>query len=41
LGITPQAVFNLRKCGLNRLKNQLERMYISEANKMEEEKYEP
>lgn len=30
LGVTPQAVFNLRKCGLNRLKNQLARMYISE-----------
>ncbi|MBU2702259.1 RNA polymerase sigma factor (sigma-70 family) [Sporomusaceae bacterium BoRhaA] len=31
LGVTPQAVFNLRKCGLNRLKKYLTRMYISES----------
>ncbi|MBU2702289.1 RNA polymerase sigma factor (sigma-70 family) [Sporomusaceae bacterium BoRhaA] len=31
LGVTPQDVFNLRKCGLARLKNQLERMYICES----------
>lgn len=30
LGITPQAVFNLRKSGLKRLKKNLSRMYINE-----------
>ncbi|MCC5464727.1 RNA polymerase sigma factor [Pelosinus baikalensis] len=31
LGVTPQAIYNLRNRGLARLKKKLERMYISES----------